>query len=97
LDPEAVRIVVGAGEEYEPVMLVTLGYPAKGTTNVENDRKVRRSNDKIALHEALAGPEQAACAAEGEAVADDWAGTRPSTLTAPVRVGNREYCHHLYT
>ena len=32
---------------YEPVMLVTLGYPAEGADDVDNDRKARRSVDEI--------------------------------------------------
>lgn len=34
---------------YEPVMLITLGYPAEGTADIENDRKERRSVDEV-LH-----------------------------------------------
>ena len=35
------------GEEYEPVMLVTMGYPAEEAADVENDRKYRRPVDEI--------------------------------------------------
>ena len=58
-DPDAVRDVVGAGDGYEPVMLVTLGYPAEGTADIENDRKVRRSVDEIVHHETFDAGESA--------------------------------------
>jgi nitroreductase len=34
-------------DEYEPVMLITLGYAADGTGDIENERKKRRSVDQI--------------------------------------------------
>ena len=52
-DPEGVCQVVDAGAAYEPVMLVTLGYPAEGTSDIENDRKVRRTVDEIVHYESL--------------------------------------------
>ncbi len=34
---------------YEPVMLITLGYPAEGAADIENERKERRPVDEV-LH-----------------------------------------------
>jgi len=34
-------------EGYEPVMILTLGYPAEGAADIENNRKTRRSVDEI--------------------------------------------------
>ncbi|MFC6724383.1 nitroreductase family protein [Halobium palmae] len=46
-DAEALIEEFGIGEGYEPVMLVTLGYPAEDADDVENDRKFRRPVDEI--------------------------------------------------
>lgn len=72
-DPGAVREVVDAGDDYEPVMIVTLGYPAEGTADIENDRKERRSVDEIVHHETFTAPEHPATgtADEGVVGADD--------------------------
>jgi nitroreductase len=68
-DPEDVLDVVDAPAGYEPVMLVTLGYPAEGTADIENDRKGRRSVDEIVHHETFAAGEGRV----GEAVDDEGA------------------------
>lgn len=69
-DPDAVREVVGAGGDYEPVMIVTLGYPAEGTGDIENDRKERRSVDEIVHHETFTAPERPEASDAGPRVAD---------------------------
>ena len=69
-EPEAVRELVGAGDDYEPVMLVTLGYPAEGTADIENDRKERRSVDEIVHHETFTAPERPEATDAGQGVAD---------------------------
>lgn len=71
-DPDAVRDVVGVGDGYEPVMLVTLGYPAEGTDDIENDRKVRRTVDEIVHHGSFdGGSAEAPATSTVDAVADD--------------------------
>jgi nitroreductase len=71
-DPEAVRDVVGVDGDYEPVMIVTLGYPAEGTADIENDRKVRRSVDEIVHHGSFDGATAGEAAATSvDAPADD--------------------------
>jgi len=52
-DPEAVVDGFGVPDGYEPVMLVTLGYPAEGADDVENPRKARRPVDAFVHHETL--------------------------------------------
>jgi len=34
-------------DQYEPVMLITLGYPAEGAADIENERKARRPVEEI--------------------------------------------------
>ncbi|MFC4357201.1 nitroreductase family protein [Halobium salinum] len=46
-DAEALVEEFDIGEGYEPVMLVTLGYPADDADDVENARKFRRPVDEI--------------------------------------------------
>ncbi len=36
---------------YEPVMLVTMGYPAEGAADIENERKARRPVDEFVHYE----------------------------------------------
>lgn len=38
---------------YEPVMLVTLGYPAEGAADIDNERKARRPVESFVHHETL--------------------------------------------
>lgn len=46
-DPSGVKETFDIGDDYEPVMLVTLGYPEDDSTDIENERKLRRSHDEI--------------------------------------------------
>jgi nitroreductase len=46
-DPEALAEAFEIPGEYEPVMLVTLGYPAEGASDVENERKGRRPIEEV--------------------------------------------------
>lgn len=47
-DPEAVTDAFDVdADRYEPVMLVTMGYPAEDAADAGNDRKFRRSVDEI--------------------------------------------------
>ena len=46
-DPEAVVETFGIPEGYEPVMLITLGYPAEEAADIENERKGRRPVDEV--------------------------------------------------
>jgi nitroreductase len=46
-DSEALSETFEIPDEYEPVMLVTLGYPAEGASDVENERKGRRPVEEI--------------------------------------------------
>lgn len=46
-DPEALSEAFEIPDEYEPVMLVTLGYPAEGASDVENERKGRRPVEEV--------------------------------------------------
>ncbi len=46
-DAEGVVEAFDIPDGYEPVMLVTLGYPAAGTADIENERKTRRPVDEV--------------------------------------------------
>jgi nitroreductase len=46
-DADALAEEFGVPAGYEPVMLVTLGYPADDAADVEHDRKVRRPVEEI--------------------------------------------------
>lgn len=52
-DPDAVAEAFDVGDGYEPVLVVTLGYPAEDAADVENERKYRRSVDEIVHHETF--------------------------------------------
>jgi len=52
---------------YEPVMLVTLGYPAEETADLANERKARRSIDEVVHY----GEFDPATGTDAGAVADD--------------------------
>jgi nitroreductase len=75
-DADGVRETFDVGEGYEPVMLVTLGYPADGTDDIANERKLRRPVEEI-VHEETFEPEAAsetdagAEAGAGRATGDD--------------------------
>lgn len=46
-DAEALAAEFDIPDNYEPVMLVTLGYPAEDTGDITNDRKARRSIEEV--------------------------------------------------
>jgi nitroreductase len=46
-DPEALVDEFDVPAGYEPVVIVTMGYPAEGADDVENDRKVRRPIEEV--------------------------------------------------
>lgn len=46
-DADGVRETFDVGEGYEPVMLLTMGYPAEDADDRENERKFRRPVDEI--------------------------------------------------
>jgi nitroreductase len=50
-DAGALAEEFGVPDGYEPVMIVTMGYPADGAPDVENERKARRSVDEIVHYE----------------------------------------------
>jgi nitroreductase len=50
-DAEAVTDNFDVPDGYEPVMLVTMGYPADGAADVENERKGRRPVEEIVHYE----------------------------------------------
>ena len=46
-DPEALVETFDIPDGYEPVMLITLGYPAEDAADVENERKARRPVEEV--------------------------------------------------
>jgi nitroreductase len=52
-DAEALTETFDIDDEYEPVMLVTLGYAPDDTDDIENERKLRRSVDEIVHYETF--------------------------------------------
>jgi nitroreductase len=46
-DKEGVRETFDIGEGYEPVMLLTLGYPEEDADDLEQPRKLRRPTEEI--------------------------------------------------
>jgi nitroreductase len=50
-DAEALTETFDVPDGYEPVMIVTMGYPADGTPDIDNERKARRSVDEIVHYE----------------------------------------------
>jgi nitroreductase len=50
-DPDAVTDAFGVPDGYEPVMLVTMGYPADDAADIENERKARRPPEEIVHYE----------------------------------------------
>jgi len=46
-DANGVTEAFDISDGYEPVMLITLGYPAEGTADIENERKSRRPVDEV--------------------------------------------------
>ncbi|QAU11946.1 nitroreductase family protein [Halorubrum sp. BOL3-1] len=52
-DADAIVDAFDVPEGYEPVMIVTLGYPADGAADVENERKGRRPVDEVVHYESF--------------------------------------------
>lgn len=52
-DSDALIETFDIPEGYEPVMLVTLGYPAEDAADIENERKGRRPIDEIVHYESF--------------------------------------------
>ena len=46
-DADGLRTEFGVPDDYEPVLLVTLGYPAEDAPDVERPRKFRRETDEF--------------------------------------------------
>lgn len=46
-DADALADSFDIPEEYEPVMLITLGYPEAGASDIENERKARRPVEEV--------------------------------------------------
>ncbi|MFC6989268.1 nitroreductase family protein [Haloplanus sp. GCM10025708] len=52
-DAEDLREAFDVSEEYEPVMLVTLGYPAEDAPDLERPRKLRRPVEEVVHFESF--------------------------------------------
>lgn len=50
-DPDGVAETFDVSDGYEPVMLVTMGYPADDAADIENERKARRPAEEIVHYE----------------------------------------------
>jgi len=71
-DADGVREEFDIGAGYEPVMLVTLGYPEDGADDIEGPRKLRRPVDEITHFETFdPAPETEPAPEVAEAAADD--------------------------
>ena len=57
-DAEALVETFDIPDGYEPVMLVTLGYPAEETADIENERKGRRPVEEILHYETFEPSEE---------------------------------------
>ena len=57
-DADALVEAFDIPDGYEPVMLVTLGYPAEGAADVENKRKGRRPIDEVVHYETFEPSEE---------------------------------------
>lgn len=58
-DAEALVDAFDIPDGYEPVMLVTLGYPTEEATDIENERKGRRPIDEVVHYESFDPVEEA--------------------------------------
>jgi nitroreductase len=63
-DPEGVKEEFDIGAGYEPVMLLTLGYPEEDATDTEKPRKLRRPPEEMVHFEAFDPEPHAEPAAE---------------------------------
>lgn len=70
-DQEGVREEFDIGASYEPVMLVTLGYPEDGADDLTDPRKLRRPAEEITHFETFDPDPESEPAAEVAAAADD--------------------------
>jgi len=50
-DADALTDTFDVSDGYEPVMLITMGYPDEGTVDIENERKERRPAKEIVHYE----------------------------------------------
>lgn len=57
-DAAAVADGFDVPDGYEPVMLVTLGYPAENASDIDNERKARRPVESFVHHETLSLEEE---------------------------------------
>ncbi len=69
-DADGVREEFDIGDDYEPVMLVTLGYPEEDSPDIEKERKLRRSVDEI-VHRETFEPNERGSGDEQTVAADD--------------------------
>jgi nitroreductase len=52
-DADALRSEFGVPDDYDPVLLVTLGYPAEDAADVERERKLRRDAEEFVHFDAF--------------------------------------------
>lgn len=57
-DPDALVETFEIPDGYEPVMIITLGYPADNAADIENERKARRPVDSIVHYETFTPAEK---------------------------------------
>jgi nitroreductase len=58
-DADTVTETFDVPDGYEPVMLITMGYPADGADDIENERKARRPAGEIVHYEEFEPVEEA--------------------------------------
>jgi nitroreductase len=66
-DAEGLTETFDVPDGYEPVMIVTMGYPAEGAADIENDRKARRPVEEI-VHYGEFDPVEETTIAETETI-----------------------------
>jgi nitroreductase len=69
-DGDALLEAFDIDDQYEPVMLVTLGYAAEDAADTQNERKYRRPVSDIVHHETFE-PTEAELPEESATAADD--------------------------
>ena len=88
-DKEGVREEFDIGEGYEPVMLVTLGYPEEDADDIEGPRRLRRPVGEMTHFETFdpdSEGEPAEKAMQAEASADDdWPRPGSTRFDRPIR------------
>ena len=65
-DPEGVVETFDVPSEYEPVMLITLGYPAEDASDIENERKERRPVDDVVHYDSFDPSDSTTLSAPGD-------------------------------